>query len=130
MKILVVEDDNISRIFMLKFLSKYGECDVTVDGIEALDAYMIAKKDGNPYDLICLDIMMPKLDGIKTLKAIRDIETSENIEKSKRVKVIMVSALNDMETVETAFEEGCEAYASKPLNQKKLLEVMGNLKII
>ena len=59
MKILLAEDDFATRKFMLSFLSKYGECDVTVDGMEAVDAYLMALEDGEPYDLVCLDIMMP-----------------------------------------------------------------------
>ena len=45
MKILIAEDDMISRRFLLKFLSQYGECDVVVDGMEALDAYLISVKE-------------------------------------------------------------------------------------
>lgn len=74
MRILIAEDDMISRKFLLKFLSQYGECDVVVDGMEALDAYLISIKEKEPYELICLDIMMPKVDGVKVLKAIRDFE--------------------------------------------------------
>ncbi|MBP5652617.1 MAG: response regulator, partial [Lachnospiraceae bacterium] len=74
MKILIAEDDFASRKFMLRFLSKYGECDITVDGLEAVDAFLMALEGGDGYDLVCLDIMMPALDGYQTLKAIRDIE--------------------------------------------------------
>jgi two-component system chemotaxis response regulator CheY len=74
MKILIVEDDSISRKILYKFMSEYGECDITVDGMEGLDAYLIALNEGNAYDLICLDIMMPKVDGVKVLKTIREIE--------------------------------------------------------
>ena len=63
LKILIAEDDLISRKFLSKFLSQYGECDIVVDGLEAIDAYMLAMREKKPYDLICLDIMMPKLDG-------------------------------------------------------------------
>ena len=59
MKILLAEDDFVTRKFMASFLSKYGECDVTVDGMEAVDAFMLALEEGEPYDLVCLDIMMP-----------------------------------------------------------------------
>ena len=51
MRILLAEDDFVTRKFMSNFLSKYGECDVTVDGLEAVDAYMMALEEGNPYDL-------------------------------------------------------------------------------
>ncbi len=71
MKILLAEDDFASRKFMTNYLEKYGECDITVDGEEAVDAFMMALEDGEPYDLICLDVMMPVLDGYQALKAIR-----------------------------------------------------------
>lgn len=130
MKILVVEDDMISRRFLSKFLSQYGECDVVVDGMEALDAYLIAEKENEPYDLICLDIMMPKIDGVKVLKAIRDFEAQRGIAKEKRVKIIVTTALSDTEFVNQAFELGCEAYAAKPLDTEKLVEVMKELGVI
>lgn len=61
MKILIVEDDMVSRKFLSKCLSKYGEVDSVIDGIEALDAYLLSIKDNKPYDLISLDIMSPRL---------------------------------------------------------------------
>jgi two-component system, chemotaxis family, chemotaxis protein CheY len=130
MKILIAEDDLASRKFLFKFLSTYGDCDITVDGMEALDAFMLAWDEGTPYELICLDIMMPNLDGIKTLKAIRDIEKQKGVEKSSRSKVIMTTALNEKENVYTAFENGCEAFASKPIDTQKLTEVMKKLELI
>ena len=130
MRILIAEDDMTSRRFLSKFLSQYGECDVVVDGMEALDAYLISAKDKTPYDLICLDIMMPKVDGVKVLKAIRDFETQRGLLPEKRVKIIMITALADTEYVHRAFELGCEAYAAKPIDTEKLIEVMENLEII
>lgn len=130
MKILIAEDDLASRKFLFKFLSGFGECDLTVDGLEALDAFLMAIQDGEPYDLVCLDIMMPKLDGLKTLKAIRDIEKNEGIEQSNKCKVIMTTALNDAETIMDTYDNGCEAYAVKPINTEKFLEVMKKLKLL
>lgn len=129
-RILIAEDDLASRKVISKFLSNYGECDITIDGIEALEAFMMAWDEGRPYDLICLDIMMPELDGIKTLKAIRDIETQKGLKEDKRAKIIMTTALNDKDSVMNAFETGCEAYAAKPLNMDKLAEVMKKLNLI
>ena len=130
MKILIAEDDMTSRRFLLKFLSQYGECDVVVDGMEALDAYLISVKETEPYDVICLDIMMPKVDGIKVLKAIRDFEKQRGIIPEKKVKIIMITALADTEHVHKAFELGCEDYATKPIDTDKLIGVMENLDII
>lgn len=130
MKILIVEDDNVSRKFLFKFLSDYGECDICVDGMEALDTFMMAIKDGEPYDLICLDIMMPKLDGIRTLKAIRQIEKREGIEEDKKCKIIMTTALNDTGTIMQTYNNDCEAFAVKPINTQKFLEAMKRLNLL
>lgn len=130
MKILIAEDDMISRKFLSKFLSQYGECDVVVDGMEALDAYLISVKENEPYDVICLDIMMPKVDGVKVLKAIKDFEKQRGVLEERKVKIIMITALDDTEYVHKAFELGCEAYAAKPIDTDKLVEVMKNLDII
>ncbi|EHQ89985.1 response regulator [Desulfosporosinus youngiae] len=130
MRILIAEDDLTSRKFLFKFLSQYGECDLVVDGLEALDAFLMSLKEGKPYDLICLDIMMPKVDGVKVLKAIRDLETQKGLLPEKRAKVIMTTALAETQFVQNAFEIGCEAYAAKPIDITKLLEVLQRLGLI
>ncbi len=130
MKILIAEDDLASRKYLFKLLSKYGQCDITVDGMEALDAYLMALNEGEFYDLICLDIMMPKLDGVKVLKTIRDLEKQKNVPKEKMAKIIMTTALNESSVVYSSFESGCEGFAVKPIDDNKMLEVMRNLKLI
>ncbi len=127
MKILIAEDDLASRKFLSKFLSQFGDCDITVDGVEALEAFIMAHEDNQPYDLVCLDIMMPKLDGLRTLSKIREIEEKKGIYDKERVRIIMTTALNDISNVNNAFEYGCEAYAAKPIDTVKFTEVMRKL---
>jgi two-component system, chemotaxis family, chemotaxis protein CheY len=130
MKILIAEDDLVSRKFLGKFLAPYGEVDTVLDGIEALDAYLLSLKDNDPYDLLCLDIMMPRVDGVKVLKAIRDYEDQKNIPQDKRLKVIMTTALAEAELVKKSFEIGCEAYAAKPINTEKFIQVLQELGLV
>lgn len=130
MRILIVEDEYVSRRFLYKFMKEYGECDVTVNGKEAIEAFIISLEDENPYDLILLDIMMPEIDGMKVLKTIRLMERDRGIIGDERVKIIMTTALNESENVMEAFDEGCEAYAAKPLDTKKLINVMEKLNLI
>ena len=130
MKVLIAEDDLASRRFLSKFLTQYGEVDLVVDGLEALDAYLMAIKEKAPYDLICLDIMMPKVDGVKVLKAIRDFEIKQGVVSEQRVKVIMTTALAETDYVNQAFEIGCEAYAAKPIDTIKMFEVIKKLGLI
>ena len=130
MRILIAEDDLVSRVFMKKFLTKFGECDVAVDGLEAIDAFLQAFKEERFYDLICLDVMMPKLDGIKVLKALRDIEKEKCILPKQGAKIIMTTALNDKGTIMRAYDNGCEAYAWKPIETDKFIIVMRKLGLI
>lgn len=130
MKVLIAEDDLSSRKFLFKFLSQYGECDLVVDGLEALDAVLISLKENKPYDLICLDIMMPKVDGVKVLKHIKELEAQKGILPEKRAKIIMTTALAETQYVQGAFELGCDAYAAKPIDTEKLVEVLSKLGLI
>lgn len=127
MKILLAEDDFVTRKFMTSFLSKYGECDVTVDGMEAVDAFMMALEDDNPYDLVCLDIMMPVMDGYQALVGIRNLEKERNVPENKAVKVIMTTALNDEKNVKMAFDLGCTIYSGKPIDQDRFEQALEKL---
>lgn len=130
MRILIAEDDFASRKVLLKFLSVYGECDVTVDGMEAIDAYMMALEEENPYQLVCLDVMMPIMDGYQALKNIRDLEREHNIPEEQMAKVIMTTALNEEKNVKKAFELGCTVYCAKPIDMDKLKEMLEKLELI
>ena len=130
MKILIAEDDFASRKFMLRFLSQYGECDVTVDGMEAVDAFMMALEDDEPYDLVCLDIMMPVMDGYQALMGIRNLEKERNIPEEKQVKVIMATALNEEKNVKMAFNLGCTIYSGKPIDQTRFEQALKKLGLI
>ncbi len=130
MKILLAEDDFVTRKFMVNFLSKYGECDVTVDGMEAVDAFMMALEDEEPYDLVCLDIMMPVMDGYQALLGIRNLEKERNVPSDKAVKVIMTTALNDEKNVKMAFELGCTVYSGKPIDQGRFEQALQKLELI
>lgn len=63
MRILIVEDDFIGRKVLQRLLLEYGECDVAVDGVEAVKAFDLAWSAGMPYDVLFLDIMMPNMSG-------------------------------------------------------------------
>jgi len=130
MRILIVEDDTNSRKFLQKILSKYGECDVAVDGLEALEAFILSINDEEAYDLVCLDLMMPKVDGVATLKAIRDLEKRKKVRHEDRVKVIITTALDDDEFVKSASELGYNLFISKPINIKLLIEGVANMGLV
>ncbi len=124
MRVLVVEDDFISRRLLCRYLQAHAECDVAVNGNEAIGAIRQIMQAGERYDLICLDIMMPGMDGHETLKRLREIESEAGIADADRTRVIMTSALEDHGSVMTAFNNACDGYVVKPIEKRKFLETL------
>ncbi len=130
MNILIVEDDFVSRKFMTKFLSKYGSCQTAEDGEQAVEKYKCAVLDNKPFDLICMDIVMPKMDGYETVAAIRAFEREQGFTPKQEVKVIMTSGMDASTNVSKAFELGCVAYTAKPIDIVQFDGLLQQLQLI
>uniref|UniRef100_A0A7C4EJI2 Response regulator n=1 Tax=Fundidesulfovibrio putealis TaxID=270496 RepID=A0A7C4EJI2_9BACT len=131
MKALVVEDDFASRKLLQKILAPYGDADIAVNGLEAIEAFVHALNEGAPYDLICMDIMMPEMDGQTALKRIRAIEREKDIAPQDEAKVIMTTALDDPKNVvEAYYKGGATSYVPKPIDKQMLLHLLKNLGLI
>lgn len=116
MRTLIVEDDFTARLTLQRFLSKYGECDIAVSGKEAVGAFRMASEAGSGYDLICMDILLPEMDGQEAVRQIRSLERERGILSSGGTKIIMTTAVDDMKDVIRSFQELCDAYLVKPVN--------------
>ncbi|PID81145.1 hypothetical protein CSB20_03940 [bacterium DOLZORAL124_64_63] len=127
MRILVVEDEFISRRLLCRYLEPFGECDIAVNGEEALEAVRTAIEAGEHYDLICLDIMMPGMDGQETLKSIRGVEESHGISLGRGAKIIMITSLEDHRNIRAAFKSFADGYLVKPVEKKKFLMVLSEV---
>jgi two-component system, chemotaxis family, chemotaxis protein CheY len=123
-RILVVDDEFVSRKKAQKILSQYGECYTAANGTEALEAFRLAHEEGKPYNLITMDIQMPDMDGIETLERIRKWEESHNIEFVRRAKVLMLTATEAKDALFKSFRKGCEAYILKPFDREKLTNAL------
>jgi two-component system chemotaxis response regulator CheY len=125
MRILIAEDDHASRVLLQRFFSDYGECDLAIDGIEALDAFILAHEEDEAYGLVCLDIMMPRLDGLKMLNKMREYEQANQL---ATVKTLIITALAEEKTRREAIEAGCSAFLSKPLEMLELEAALQQIK--
>jgi len=130
MKCLIVEDDSISRELLRVYLRNHADCHTASDGREAVRTFTDALDAGQPYDLICMDIMMPGLSGRDALKEIRRIEAQRGIGGLDGVKVIMTTALDDSKDILGSFREGCEAYVVKPVHKDKLFAEIEKLGLL
>lgn len=120
MRILIVEDDQASMLVLSTYLTQFGAVSTAVDGEAGVEAFRMALANGDPFQLVCLDIMMPKLDGQAALKQVRAIEKEFNVPAAKQVKVIMTTALGDRENLLEALPQ-CDAYLQKPVDRAQLL---------
>lgn len=103
---LVVDDDISIRIAMQAALEKYGfEAREAANGKEALQMVL----DDYP-DLILLDVVMPVMDGFETCRAVRSLPGNEYIQ------VLMVTGLDDTDSIERAFQAGASGFVTKPIN--------------
>ncbi len=120
LKMLVVEDDFTARVALQGLLSRYGECHIAVNGREAVDAFRSAFQAGQGYDLICMDIRLPELDGTGAVRAIRAFEESQNMLSSGGVKIFMTTGILRIQSVSSSFRALCDAYLSKPIDGEEL----------
>jgi two-component system chemotaxis response regulator CheY len=115
---------------MQELLKSYGPSHVAVNGKEAVEAVRLALEAVEPNDLICLDIMMPEMDGQQALKEIRALEEARGIISPDGAKIVMTTALGDMKSVFAAYSGLCDAYLTKPIQKAKLLEEPRKLALI
>ena len=131
MKTLIVEDDFTSRLLLQELLKGYGPSHIAITGQEAVTAAGLALAFGEPYDLICLDIMMPEMDGHAALKLIRALEEDAGIWDTYRAKIVMITALlEDAHNATAAHMSLCDAYLAKPVDITKLLKILRQLALI
>ena len=122
MRILIVEDDFDARMIAQQIVQPLGQVDVAVNGKEATRAFQVAHAEKKPYDVVLLDIMLPDLSGRDALREIRRMEENMGIGGLQRVGVIMVTALDDSQTImDSFFRDGCEGYVTKPYGRDALL---------
>jgi len=127
MKALIVEDDYTSRKILTSFVSQKFETDTAVDGHDGLMSFKKELDKGECYDVIFLDIIMPKKDGLQLLKEIRKYEEEHSILGRNGVKIIMTTALGDSKNVLSAFKSGCEGYIVKPYNRSQIYDKLDEL---
>jgi two-component system chemotaxis response regulator CheY len=127
LRMLIVEDEFLSRNHLATLVSGYGSADVAVDGEEAIRAVKYAYEGQRPYDLILLDVMLPLKDGQAVLKEIREYEASRGVCAGDGARVIMTTALSDAHNVMEAFKSQCDSYVPKPYSKSKLDEVIRGL---
>jgi CheY-like chemotaxis protein len=116
-KVLLVDDSN-TVILMERMILAKGPYDIVVarDGVEG-----IAKAKSEKPDVILLDVMMPKMDGLTACAELRRDPVTQHI------PIVMVTTRGEEQNIETAFRNGCTDYVTKPISGIELLTKLNNI---
>lgn len=127
MKILIVDDENISRNILLAKMTHMGTCVAVDSAKKALAEIDKAKAEKQPFDVITLDVSMPGMGGQELLEYIRKKEVQDKIPKKDRVKILMITARMNMGTINACIKRGCNGYLTKPVSHVQLVQSLSNL---
>ena len=112
-RILLIEDNELSRTLLRTILRSAGY-EVVGEARDGLSGLEMA--DRLQPDLVCLDVVMPKLDGMKVLAELR--------REMPDIPVLMITGHTDREAVESMIKEGASGIVVKPFNANKVLEAV------
>jgi two-component system, chemotaxis family, chemotaxis protein CheY len=127
MRILIAEDDDTCSMILASILKPYGATVVVEDGEALVRTFTTELVKKQPFDLICLDIKMPGLDGHACLRCVRAIEQGFGLIGGSGVKILMTTDLNAPESILAAFRSQCEGYLVKPIDRAKLTAQLTSL---
>ena len=124
-RFLIVEDEALSRSILNSFFSEFAACDTAENGFEALALFKNAILDGNPYDLICTDLVMPVLDGYELITKVRESEEALPIKDYMRTKIFVISVSDsNVDMAHALLECDCDDYIVKPFHRDQLKSLL------
>ncbi len=116
MKILIVDDEMVSRTKLKLIMENFGECEAVDNGKDAVAVFDKAHRQGRPFGLIMLDIDMPEMDGVEVLSEIIEAEIKLPISRKHKAKILMVTSFTDKDRVVSCIQSGCDDYIAKPFD--------------
>ncbi len=130
MKSMVVDDVALNCRMLKALLEPYGDCHMANDARTTVQLFQKAWKTSAPYNLICLDIQMPDIDGLKLLQVLRQMEEKMVIEEDRRARIMMVTGSDVQETHRKARALGCDAVIVKPIHRDDLMKLVKEWKLV
>jgi two-component system, chemotaxis family, chemotaxis protein CheY len=127
MRILVVDDESVSRRKMELIMRSFGQCDTVESGAAAIESFANAWENWAPFDLISLDLLMPEMNGDEVIKKIREMEKNKSVPEDKQVRIMVVTAKSDKDSIITCIQAGCNEYIVKPFDRPIVQEKLAKI---
>lgn len=129
MRILVVDDEVVSRKKMMQIVDPFGKCEAVINGKAAISTIKTALENWELFTLITLDISMPDISGTDVLSTIRQLEEARGLKEDEKAKILMVTSHADVETVKACVGK-CDGYVIKPFNREVITDKLKKLKVL
>jgi two-component system chemotaxis response regulator CheY len=121
-RFLVVEDEGMSRLMLSEFLAEYALCDVAENGKEGLRLFEQSLSSGEPYHLICIDLVMPEMNGLALIRKIKELEKSHHLTSEYCAKIFVITSSDSTwDRADLLLENLCDDYIVKPFDRVALL---------
>ncbi len=125
MKILIADDEVLHQKIIKAILDDYGDCDIVTNGKEAVNYFVAARYKQEPYDLVCLDIHMPEMEGLEALQKIKETEQVAGVKPEDQVKVLMATSSDSTHDLFDAFKYlKSSEYLLKPIREEQLVPLL------
>jgi two-component system chemotaxis response regulator CheY len=121
---LIVDDDELSCAMLSSVISKFARCDTAHNGKHALDLFQFSITGGRPYDLVCVDLAMPVMNGHALVRKIRHLEKLSGYDDHPTTIIVVSASSSPWDMAETILDGICDDYVVKPLRRDKLLDVL------
>jgi two-component system chemotaxis response regulator CheY len=131
LNVLIVDDDEITQFHASQLLMSIGHCRMAYTGMDAIARVEESIAAGEPYDLILMDVVMPGLDGLTTVREIVKLFNDNRIPLEKRPKIVMLSSVDERDTqIDALYACGADHYLLKPLDGNELVKALAELGLI
>ncbi|WP_022851091.1 response regulator [Limisalsivibrio acetivorans] len=130
MRIMIVDDERVSRVKMNMIMKHFGACDLVENGEQAVAAFIKAWEGWNPYRVITLDISLPDITGLDVLLQIRGMEDEKGVPDEFKSKIIMVTSHKDKDSISDSITAGCNNYVIKPFNHEVMKDKLHKLGLV
>lgn len=124
MKVLIVEDDLSNSVYLEKLLPEGTESVRAADGAQAIELFTASLESGARFDVVFVDLLLPKMDGHEVLCSIREYEEEKNIEGDDATALVVVTSVDSPDSLSFAKLAGCVDYLQKPIAKQAVTDVL------
>lgn len=131
LNVLTVDDDEVTQFHVSQLLLKLGRSRMAYSGADAIARVEESLAGGEAYDLILMDVMMPGLDGLTTVREIVTRFNEHKVPLESRPKIVMLSSVDERDTqIDALYACGADYYLTKPLESERFMQALREMGLV